>query len=134
MNDIVNVQQVNEEVIELIDLLEAAHQSNKEKCQVIKPVFERVNLYCDEFCLRQQKDSETLVIPLDAIGGAIYQEDDDVLFFSLKESRNLHAYSISNHVHIIYVTEKKRNPIVSFFSRIKHRIRFAINLYKLLCK
>ena len=54
----IEVKQADSEVIELICLMGLANQTNQEKYELIKPFFERLNLYCDEFCLRLEKDTE----------------------------------------------------------------------------
>lgn len=131
MNDIVKVVPADEGMIELIKLLKAINQSNEEKYEVLKPIADRLHLYCDKINLKLKEESNKLAIPLDTISGTIYEEEEDILFISFKRNEDLHAINISNHIHIIYVTERKQHSIVSFFLRIYHLIKITINVYRL---
>lgn len=130
MNDI-EIQQADEEVIEFIALIEEDNQTNKQKYETIKPFFDRLNLYCDEFSLKFEKDTDLFSIPLDAITGAIYEEECDVLFLLFKKNRSLHAFNMESRVHIIYVIPKKHNPFIFFFLKLYNRIRINIIMYRL---
>ena len=116
----------NEEVLELIDLLEQADQPLSEKYETIQPIFERLNLYCDEQSIRFEKDSDCFAIPLEAISGVIYEEVGDVLYLLFEQNRNLHAF----YQHIIYTAPKRHNTIRSFFLNIYNRIYFNFTVYK----
>ena len=129
--DDIEVEQADEEVLELIDLIEEDNQTNKEKYETIKPIFDRLNLFCDEVSLRFEKDSDLFAIPLDAITGAIYEETGDVLFLLFKSNRSLHAFNMGNKIHTIYVTQKKYNPFISFFLKLYNRIRINLIMYRL---
>lgn len=129
--DDIEVEQADQETLELIDLIEEDNQTNQEKYETIKPFFDRLNLFCDEFSLRFEKDSDLFTIPLNAITGAIYEETGDVLFLLFKNNRSLHAFNMKSKIHTIYITRKKHNPFITFFLNIYNRIRINLIMYRL---
>ena len=124
------ILEADEEVLELIDLLEQVNQPNFEKYEILKPLFERLNLYCDEQSIRFEKDSDCFAIPLEAISGVIYEEIGDVLYLLFQQNRNLHTFYINTHQHIIYTASKRHNSILSLFLNIYKRISFKFAAYK----
>lgn len=125
------VKQADRDVIELMCLIYMQKQTNKEKYEIIKPFFERLNLYCDEYSLRFDKDADLFSIPLNSIDGVDYEEEDDVLFMLFNKNKTLHAFSLPEHLHTIYVYKKKRNCIVELILRTYNRIGNIIMIYRL---
>lgn len=127
----IEVKQADSEVIELICLMGLANQTNQEKYELIKPFFERLNLYCDEFCLRLEKDTDLFAIPLSTIDYVEYEEVGDVLFILFKKNRHLHSFNINLKIHTIYIIKEKHNCIFEFFLNIYNRIRIIFIGYRL---
>ena len=90
----IEVKQADSEVIELICLMGLANQTNQEKYELIKPFFERLNLYCDEFCLRLEKDTDLFAIPLSTI--ACVEYDSDSIICIQKELKNTIMFFLYN--------------------------------------
>lgn len=127
----IEVKQADSEVIELICLMGLVNQTNQEKYEVIKPFFERLNLYCDEFCLRFEKDTDLFAIPLSTINSVEYEEEDDVLFMLFKKNRHLHSFNINLKIHTIYIIKEEHNCVFEFFLNIYNRIRILFICYRL---
>ena len=113
----IEVKQADSEVIELICLMGLANQTNQEKYELIKPFFERLNLYCDEFCLRLEKDTDLFAIPLSTIACVEYEEEDDILFILFKKSRHLHSFNI-NRIRIIFIGYKLKRKTAKYIKRL----------------
>lgn len=126
----IEVKQADSEVIELICLWD--WQTNQSgKIWTNKPFFERLNLYCDEFCLRLEKDTDLFAIPLSTIACVEYEEEDDILFILFKKSRHLHSFNINLKIHTIYIIKEEHNCIFEFFLNTYNRIRIIFIGYKL---
>ena len=132
INDIgVDIQQANQEIFELMLMMQMYNQDNKEKYELIKPLADRLDLYCDTVCVKCIEDCDFLSLSFDKIQSVDYDEDDDVLFVMLKKSKNLHVLNISNKTHIIYVYKEKHNCIFDFSIRIYNQIKLRFFCYKL---
>lgn len=70
------IQKLDENILELTALIEMDNPTNKQKYETIKPFFDRLNIHCNEFCLRFEKDTDLFAMPLDLIRGTIYEEED----------------------------------------------------------
>lgn len=132
INDIgVDIQQANQEIFELMLMMQMYNQPNQEKYDIVKPLADRLDLYCDEHCVKCIEDCDFLSLSFDKIQSVDYDEDDDVLFLKLKKSKNLHVLNITNKTHIIYVHKEKHNCIFEFFLKIYNQIRLRFFCYKL---
>ena len=119
----VNILIANRETIRFMALLRMFDQSNSDKYKVIKPLFKRLNLYCNEQNFRFRKNSNYLSIPLNAILDVAYLEKDDILYFLLKQDKSLHAINMSNFTYTIFITKRPHPSVISFFLGIYHKIR-----------
>lgn len=132
MNDIETiVQQADKDILELMCLMWMQKQTNQEKYEIIKPFFKRLNLYCDEYSLRFDKDTDLFSIPLASIDGVEYEEDDDILFMLFNKNKTLHLFNLPQKRHIIYVYKKRHNCIVEFFLNGYNKVRVKFICYKL---
>ena len=135
MNDIETVvRQADKDIVELMCLMWMQKQTNQEKYEIIKPFFERLNLYCDEYSLRFDRDADLFSIPLASIDGVEYEEEDDVLFILFNKNKTLHTFNLPEKRHTIYVYKKKHNCFIEFFLSIYNRIRISLICYKLKIK
>lgn len=126
----IEVKQADPEILELALLMESTHQTAEEKFGIVKPVFDRMDLYCDETFLRLEKDTELFAIPVSSIKHALYEEYCDVLFL-LFNNRYLHKFDLTHKTHYIYVIEKRRNCIINFFQNLYDRFRITWICHKL---
>jgi hypothetical protein len=129
----IEVKQAVGEVLELILLMGLNKQTDQQKYEIIKPFFERLNLYCDEVSLRFEKDTDLFAVPLSSISCVEYEEDNDVLFMLFK-NKHLHEFNLSNQTHTIYIDKEKHNCIFEFFINLYNRIRIRFICYRLKLK
>lgn len=128
------VKETDLEILELIDLMGMLTQTNHDKYEILSPIFERLNLYCDEASLRLEKDADLFAIPLSAIYSVEYEEDGDVLYLLFKNNKRLHSIVISQKIHIIYITKEKRNSVIRLFQKVYNRIRITLICFGLINK
>lgn len=103
-NDIrIDIVQSDVQIYEQVLLMSSVNQTNQEKYNIIKPVADSFNLYCDTQCIKYIEDCECLSFPLDKIQYVEYNKEDNMLMFVLKKSPNLHLLNIDAKVHTIYV-------------------------------
>ena len=126
----IEAKQADENILELILIMGLVKQTDQQKYEVIKPFFERLNLYCDEVYLRFEKDTDLFAVPLSSISCVEYEEDNDVLFMLFK-NRHLHVFNLSDKTHTIYGIKEKHNCIFEFFINLYNRIRVAFIIYKM---
>lgn len=113
----VEVKQADEKVLELIQLISLIKQTGREKYEILKPVADKLNFYCDTEYLK----SAGLSIPLKEIYYAEY--DKNVLFLLLKKSRWLYVFDFDTRVYTIYMYKEKHNCIFEFFIKWYNSIR-----------
>lgn len=118
------------EISELISRLNSVKQSNQQKYEIIRPFFERLNLYCDSISLRFERDKDLFAIPLASVKCAEVKEDTDILFI-LFNNNNLHELNLHDNTHTIFIIKEKHNCIFEFFINIYNRIRFICYRLKL---
>lgn len=113
------------EISELISRLNSVKQTNQQKYEIIKPFFERLNLYCDIESLRFERDKDLFAIPLSSIKCAEYKEDTDILFI-LFNNNDLHELNLFNNTHTIFIIKEKHNyiiqPLITLYNSIKRLI------------
>ena len=113
------------EVSELISRLNSVKQSNQQKYEIIKPFFERLNLYCDTVSLRFDRDKDLFAIPLSSIKCAEVKEDTDTLFI-LFNNNDLHELNLFDNTHTIFIIKEKHNcivqPLITLYNSIKRLI------------
>lgn len=126
----IEVKQADPVIHELALLIESAHQTAEERFSIINPLFNRMDLYCDETFLRLEKDTELFAISVSSIKYALYEEYSDVLFL-LFNNRHLHKFDLSHKTHYIYVIEERRNCIINFFQNLCNRFRITWIWHKL---
>lgn len=126
----IEAKQADENILELILIMGLVKQTDQQKYEVIKPFFERLNLYCDEVSLRFEKDTDLFAVPLSSISCVEYEEYNDVLFMLFK-NRHLHVFNLSDETHTIYVIKEKHNCIFEFFINLYNRIRVAFIVFKI---
>ena len=132
VNDIdIAIKQTNQEIFELMLMMHMYNQDNQEKYDIIKPICDRLNLYCNEHCIKCIEDCDFLSLPFDKIQSVDYDKDDDVLFVMLKKSMNLHVLHINEKAHIIYVYKEKHNCVFEFFLNIYKQIKLRFFCYKI---
>lgn len=129
----IEVKQAVGEILDLILYLNIIKQTDQQKYEIIKPFFERLNLYCDEISLRFEKDADLFAIPLDSVKCAEYKEDIDTLFILFK-NKHLHELNLFNKTHTIYIIKEKHNCIFEFFINLYNRIRIRFICYRLKLK
>lgn len=100
------------EVSELISRLNSIKQSSQQKYEIIKPFFERLNLYCDTVSLRFERDKDLFAIPLSSIKCAEVKEDTDILFI-LFNNNDLHELNLHNCI---------TQPLINLYNSIKRLI------------
>ena len=123
-------KQADGEVLELILLMGLVKQTDQQKYEVIKPFFEKLNLYCDEMSLRFEKDTDLFAVPLSSISCVEYEEDNDALFM-LFNNKHLHEFNLFDKTHTIYIIKEKHNCIFEFFINLYNRIRVTFIVYKM---
>ena len=106
----IEAKQADGEVLELILLMGLVKQTDQQKYEVIKPFFEKLNLYCDEMSLRFEKDTDLFAVPLSSISCVEYEEDNDALFM-LFNNKHLHEFNLFDKTHTIYIIKEKHNCI-----------------------
>lgn len=130
MNDIngirIDIKPANEQIYELFLIMSLNNQTNKEKYDVIKPVADKLNLYCDTHCIKCIEDCNFLAFPLNKIQYVEYDKEDNMLMVILKKSPNLHLLNIDAKVHTIYVYKETYNCVFEFFHNIYNRIRIIL--------
>ena len=113
------------EVSELISRLNSVKQSNQQKYEIIKPFFERLNLYCDTVSLRFERDKDLFAIPLSSIKCAEVKEVTDTLFI-LFNNNDLHELNLFDDTHTIFIIKEKHNcivqPLITLYNSIKRLI------------
>ena len=78
----IEAKQADENILELILIMGLVKQTDQQKYEVIKPFFERLNLYCDEVSLRFEKDTDLFAVPLSSISCVEYEEDNDCIRYT----------------------------------------------------
>lgn len=135
MNDIngirIDIKPANEQIYELFLIMSLNNQTNQEKYDVIKPIADKLNLYCDTQCIKCIEDCNFLAFPLNKIQYAEYDKEDNMLMVILKKSPNLHLLNIDAKVHTIYVYKEKHNCVFEFFHNIYNRIRIILFCIKM---
>ncbi|MCS2358835.1 hypothetical protein [Bacteroides fragilis] len=126
----IEAKQADGEVLELILLMGLVKQTDQQKYEVIKPFFEKLNLYCDEMSLRFEKDTDLFAVPLSSISCVEYEEDNDALFM-LFNNKHLHEFNLFDKTHTIYIIKEKHNCIFEFFINLYNRIRVTFIIYKM---
>nr|DAO73537.1 MAG TPA: hypothetical protein [Caudoviricetes sp.] len=124
INDIrIDIKPSNVQIYEQVLVMSLINQTNQEKYEAIKPVADKLNLYCDTHCIKCIEDCNFLSISFDKIQYAEYDKEDNMLMIVLKKSPNLHLLNIDAKVHTIYVYKEHHNCIVGFFLKLYNRIR-----------
>lgn len=135
MNDFngirIDIKHSNVEIYEQVLLMSLVNQANQKKYDAIKPVADKLNLYCDTHCIRCIEDCDFLSFPLDKIQYVEYSKEDDVLMFVLKKSSDLHLLNIDAKVHTIYVYKGQHNFIVNYFLKVRYTTWLLYIRYKL---
>lgn len=113
------------EISELISRLNSVKQTNQQKYEIIKPFFERMNLYCDAVSLRFERDTDLFAIPLASVKCAEYKENTETLFI-LFNNNDLHELNLYDNTHIIYIIKEKHNciiqPLINLYNSVKRLI------------
>ena len=67
MNDIngirIDIKPANEQIYELFLIMSLNNQTNQEKYDVIKPIADKLNLYCDTHSIKCIEDCNFLAFP-----------------------------------------------------------------------
>lgn len=135
MNDIngirIDIRPSNVQIYEQVLLMSLNNQTNQEKYDVIKPIADKLNLYCVTQCIKCIEDCNFLAFPLNKIQYVEYDKEDNMLMVILKKSPNLHLLNIDAKVHTIYVYKEHHNCVVGFFYNIYNRIRIILFCIKM---
>lgn len=122
-NDIrIDIVQSDVQIYEQVLLMSSVNQTNQEKYDIIKPVADSFNLYCDTHCVKYIEDCDCLTFPLDKIQYVEYDKEDNILMFVLKKSPNLHLLDIDAKVHTVFAYKEQHNFIVSCFLMIRNKV------------
>lgn len=142
INDIkINLEPTNEDVLDLVLLIERTNQTNQAKYEIIKPVADKLNLYCDKHKIRCVEECNFLTIKIKKIKFVYYNKEKEMFMMQMKNSLNLHILNVKEKTHTIYVYKERHNFIVNYllkaynkiwllYLRCKLYIQFYIFAYK----
>lgn len=123
INDIrINIEPANEEILEFILLTRLTHQTDQEKYEIIKPVADKLNFFCDIHSIRCIDDCNYLAIKIKKIHFVHYDRESNMFMMLMKKNPNLHILNINAKEHTIYVNKEHHNFIASFFLKMSDRI------------
>lgn len=118
----IDFEPANEDVLELVLLIGLTNQTDKEKYEIIKPVADKLNFYCDIHSIRCIDDCDFLAIKMKKIHFAYYNKETEMFMMLMKKSSNLHILNIKKKVLTIYIYKKRHNFVVSYFFKLCDRI------------
>lgn len=137
----IKVEPTDEQVLRVVLLIERTNQPNQEKYEIIKPVADKLNFYCDMQSVRCIDDCSFLAIKIKKIKFVHYDKDSEMFMMRMKNSMDLHVLDIKNREHTIYVFSEKHNFIVGYFINVRNRFRLLclkcrmrIQFYLYACK
>lgn len=139
----VGIEPVDGKAFELACRIALTNQTEQEKYEIIKPVAEELNYYCDSHSIRFVEDCDFLAIKLKNIHFVHYEKETKMFMLTMKKSFNLHVLNINKKELTIYVYKEHHNFIVScflkffgmikwYYMKCKIKIQLYLYAYKLL--
>lgn len=103
INDIrIDIKPSNVQIYEQVLVMSLINQTNQEKYEAVKPVADKLNLYCDTHCIKCIEDCNFLSISFDKIQYAEYDKEDNILMIVLKKVQ-IFIYLILTLKFILYM-------------------------------
>lgn len=119
----IKIEPADEYALKLLLMIDRTNQTNQEKYEIIKPVADKLNFYCDMKSVRCIDDCSFLAIKIKKIKFVHHDKDSEMFLMQMKNSLNLHILDVKNKEHTIYVYTEQHNFIVDYFIGVCNRFR-----------
>lgn len=118
----IDIEPTSEDVLGLVLLIKRTNQTNQEKYEIIKPVADKLNFYCDKYGVRRVEAPNNLTIKIKKIKFVYYDKEKEMCMVQMKNSMNLHILNMKEKLHTIYVYKEHHNFIVSYLLKAYQKI------------